>query len=58
MTVLVLQVLMKIHVCNTMKKILNTTTTSGGVHEILDLKDSKEMLAKTLENLFLLEITK
>lgn len=48
MTVLVLQVLMKIYVCNTMKKILNTTTTSGGVREILDLKDSKEMLAKTL----------
>lgn len=48
MTVLFLQVLMKIYVCNMMKKILTTTTTSGGLHEILDLKDSKEVLAKTL----------
>ena len=40
-----------------LKKILNNTRTSGTVHEIVDLKDSKEMLAKTLEKLFQLEIS-
>lgn len=37
------QVPMKTYVCKMMKKILDNTTTSGAVHEIVDSKDSKKI---------------